>query len=90
MTDDQLQNFLDMLGNADDDGALNGTDIEYGDCNNDDEEAETSFGIIVNNNVGTNILSHHSYEEEITNGDGNIENNDHNYPVQNYKTWKKQ
>ena len=32
-----------MLGNADDDRALTDTDIEYGDSNDDEEEAETSF-----------------------------------------------
>ena len=56
LTDEDLQNFLDMLENDDDDdGALTNTDIEDGDSDDDDEDTETNFVNNVDNEVGTNI-----------------------------------
>ena len=78
MPDDQLQYFLDMLRNTDDGGVLTDAGVEYGDRDKDDE---TIFLNIVNINVGTNLPPNGSYEKKITNGDENIQNDDHNYPV---------
>ena len=55
LTDEDLQNFLDMLDNDDDDDALTDTDIEDGDSD-DDEDTKTNFVNIVDNKVGTNII----------------------------------
>ena len=55
LTDEDLQNFLDMLDNDDDDdGTLTDTDIEDGnsDDDDDDEDTETTFVNIVDNEVG--------------------------------------
>ena len=44
LTDEDLQNFLDMLDNDDDDdddGALTDTDIEHGDSDDDNKGTET-------------------------------------------------
>ena len=59
LTDEDLQNFLDMLDNDDDDddGALTDTDIEHGDSDDDNKGTETNFVSIVDNEVGTNINS---------------------------------
>ena len=68
LTDEDLKNFLDMLENDDDDdGALTNTDIEDGDS--DDEDTETDFVNNANNEVGTNINSSDTNEDETTNDD---------------------
>ena len=78
LTDEDLQNFLDMLDNDDDDdGALTDTDIEDGDSDDDDEDTETNFVNIVDNEVGTNINSSDTNEDETTNDDKIIRTVDH-------------
>ena len=82
LADEDLQNFLDMLDNDDDDdGALTGTDIEDGDSDDDDEGTETNFVNIVDNKVGTNINSSNINEDETTNDDKIIQTVDHNNPI---------
>ena len=82
LTDEDLQNFLDMLDNDDDDdGALTDTDIEDGDSDDDDEDTETNFVNIVDNEVGTNINSSDTNEDETTNDDEIIRTVDHNDPI---------
>ena len=52
LTDEDLQNFLDMLDNDDDaDGALMDSDIEDGDSDDGDEDTETNFVNIVDNPI---------------------------------------
>ena len=63
LTDENLQNFLDMLDNDDDDGALMNTDIEDRDRDDDDEDTETNFANIVDNEVGTKINSSDTNED---------------------------
>ena len=83
LTDEDLQNFLDMLDNDDDDdGALTDTDIEDGDSDGDDEDTETNF---VDNEVGTNINSSNTNEDETTNDDKIIQTVDHNNPIRRAK-----
>ena len=67
-----------MLRNTDDGGVLTDADVEYGDR---DKNHETILVNVVNNNVGTNLLPNGSYEKKFTDGDENIQNDDHNYPV---------
>ena len=69
LTDEDLQNFLDMLDNDDDnDGALMDTDIEEGDSK-DDEDTGTNFVNIADNEVASNINSSDTNENETTNDD---------------------
>ena len=69
LTDEDLQNFLDMLDNDDDDdGTLTNADIEDGDSNDDDEDTETNFVNIVDK-AGTNIYSSDTNEDRTTNDD---------------------
>ena len=64
LTDEDLQNFLDMLENDDDDdGALTNTDIEDGDSDDDNEDTETNFVNNVDNEVGTNLNSSDTNED---------------------------
>ena len=78
LTDEDLQNFLDILDNDDDDyGALTHTDIDNGDSDDDDEDTETNFVNIVDNEVGTNINSSDTNEDETTNDDEIIRTVDH-------------
>ena len=86
LTDEDLQNFLDMLDNDDDDdGALTDTDIEDGDSDDDDEDTETNFVNIVDNEVGTNINSSDTNEDETTNDDEIIQAVDRNNPIRRAK-----
>ena len=86
LTDEDLQNFLDMLDNDDDDdGTLTDTDIEDGDSDDDDEDTETNFVNIVDNEVGTNINSSDTNEDETTNDDEIIRAVDHNNPIRRAK-----
>ena len=86
LTDEDLQNFLDMLDNDDDDdSALTDTDIEDGDSDDDDEDTETNFVNIVDNEVGTNINSSDTNEDETTNEDEIIQTVDHNDPIRRAK-----
>ena len=85
LTDEDLQNFLDMLdNNDDDDGALMDINIEDGDSD-DDEETETNFVNIVDNKVGNNINSSDTNEDETTNDDKIIRTVDHNNPIRHAK-----
>ena len=82
LTDEDLQNFLDMLDNDDDnDGTLTDTYIEDGDNDDDDEVTETNFVNIVDNEVGTNINSSDTNEDKTANGDEIIQTVDHNNPI---------
>ena len=66
LTDEDLENFLDMLDNDDDDdGALTDTDIKDGHSDDDDKATETNFGNIVDNEVGTNINSSDTNEAQL-------------------------
>ena len=86
LTNEDLQNFLDMLDNDDDDdGALTDTDIEDGDSDDDDKDTETNFVNIVDNEVGTNINSSDTNEDETTNDDEIIRTVDHNNPTRRDK-----
>ena len=86
LTDEDLQNFLDMLDNDDDDdGALTDTNIEDGDSDDDDEDTETNFVNIVDNEVGTNINSSDANEDETTNDDEITWTVDHNNPIRRAK-----
>ena len=49
MTNEDLQNFLDMVDNDDNDDVLTDTDVEDGDHDGDDEDTETNFVNIVDN-----------------------------------------
>ena len=49
LTNEDLQNFLDMVDNNDDDDVLMDTDVEDGDRDGDDEDTETNFVNIVDN-----------------------------------------
>ena len=49
LTNEDLQNFLDMVDNDDDDDVLMDTDVEDGDRDGDDEDTETNFVNIVDN-----------------------------------------
>ena len=51
LTNEDLQNFLDMVDNDDDDDddVLTDTDVEDGDSDGDDEDTETNFVNIVDN-----------------------------------------
>ena len=86
MTDEDLQNFLDMLDNDDDDdGALTDTDIEEGDIDDDHEDTETNFVNIADNEVGTNINSSDTNEDETINNGEIIRTVDHNNPIRRAK-----
>ena len=80
-TEEDFQNFLDILDNDDDDdddddddyddddSALADTYIQDGDSDDDHEDTETNFVNIVDNDVGTIINSSDSNEDETTNDD---------------------
>ena len=64
LTDEDLQNSLDMLENDDDDdGTLTDTDIEDENSDDDDEDTETNFVNNVDNEVGTNLNSSDTNED---------------------------
>ena len=86
LTDEDLQNVLDILDNDDDnDGALTDTDIEDGYSDDDDEDTEINFVNIVDNEVGTNINSSDTNEDETTNDDEIIRTVDDNIPIRHAK-----
>ena len=86
LTDEDLQNFLDMLDNDDDnDGALTDTYIEDGDNDDHDEDTETNFVNIVDNKVGTNTNSSDTNEDKTANDDEIIQTVDHNNPTSHAK-----
>ena len=74
-TEEDFQNFLDILDNDDEDdddvdvSALADTYIQDGNSDDDHEDTETNFVIIVDNDVGTIINSSDSNEDETTNDD---------------------
>ena len=74
-TEEDFQNFLDILDNDDEDdddddvSALADTYIQDGNSDDDHEDTETNFVNIVDNNVGTIINSSDSNEDETTNDD---------------------
>ena len=75
-TEEDFQNFLDILDNDDeddddddDDSALADTYIQDGDSDDDHEDTETNFVNIVDNDVGTIINSSDSNQDETTNDD---------------------
>ena len=76
-TEEDFQNFLDILDNDDEDdddddvSALADTYIQDGNSDDDHEDTETNFVNIVDNNVGTIINSSDSNEDETTN-DGEV------------------
>ena len=86
LTEEDLKNFLDVLDNDDDDDrALTHTDIKKGDSGDDDEDTETNFVNIVDNEVGTNINSSDANEDETTNDDEITSTVDHNNPIRRAK-----
>ena len=86
LTDEDLQKFLDMLDNDDEhDGALTDTDIEDGDSDYDNEDSETNFVNIVDNEVGTNMNSSDTNEDKTTNDDEIIQTVDHNNSIRRAK-----
>ena len=74
-TEEDFQNFLDILDNDDEDdddddvSALADTYIQDGNSDDDHEDTETNFVNIVDNDVGTIINSSDSNEDETTNDD---------------------
>ena len=87
MTDEDLQNFLDMLDNDDgDDGALTDTDIEDRDSDDEEEDTETNFVHIADNEVGPNINSSDTNKDETINDDEIIRTVDHNNPIRRAKS----
>ena len=74
LTDEDLQNVFD--------GALADADIYiYPDSDHDDEDTETSFVNIADNEVRTNKKSSDNNEDETTNDDEIIRTVDHNNPI---------
>ena len=86
LTDENLQNVLDMLDNGDDDDdTLTDIDLEDGDSDDDDEDTETNFLNIADNEVGSNVNSSDTNEDQNTNDDIIIRIVDHNNPIRRSK-----